>query len=450
MVPPVHYTRSGDITVAYQVVGDGPIDLVVGLPSISHLEVAWEGPEYARLFDRLAGFSRLLLFDKRGVGMSERIAGPATLEDRMDDIRAVMDGAGSERAVIFGASESGPMSILFAATYPERTSALVVYGSTVCGGWHEDDPIAVSWWPTREAYKQEFEASCEKLRLHWGDPAFSAGGLAPSRAADAGFTAWLTRMFCLGSSPNAAIALRRMNAEIDIRPVLPSVRVPTLIVHREMDSAEPVEYGRYLAAHIPDSKYVELPGVDHLPSVDDMDLMVDEIEEFVTGFRRGPDPDRVLLTVLFTDIVGSSQIAAHLGDRAWAQALARHHAVIRGALARYRGREVDTAGDGFFAVFDGPARAVRCALEAARSVHSLGLDIRAGLHTGECELAGDTVRGLAVHAGARVAALATAGEVVTTGTVKDLVGGSGLRFESLGTRALKGLPGEWPVYRACS
>lgn len=450
MVPPVHYTRSEDVTVAYQVVGDGPIDLVVGLPYISHLEAAWEGPEYARLFDRLAGFSRLLLFDKRGVGMSERIAGPATLEDRMDDIRAVMDDVGSQRAVIFGASESGAMSILFAATYPERTSALVVYGSNVCGGWHEDDPIAVRRWPTREAYQQGAEADYHEIQLHWGEPAMMVGGLAPSRADDAAFANWLARMFCMGSSPNAAIALDRMNQEIDVRQVLSSVRVPTLILHRDEDSAVPVEYGRYLAAHIHGAKYVELHGGDHFPSVDGMDLLVDEIEEFVTGFRRGPDPDRVLLTVLFTDIVGSTEMVARVGDRAWAQTLARHHAVVRGALARYRGREVNTAGDGFFAVFDGPARAVRCALEAARSVHSLGLDIRAGLHTGECELAGDDVRGQAVHVGARVAALATAGEVMTTGTVKDLVGGSGLRFETLGTRALKGLPGEWPVYRACT
>jgi pimeloyl-ACP methyl ester carboxylesterase len=305
MVPPVCYTRSGDVTVAYQVIGDGPVDLVVGLPSISHLEAAWEGPELARLLDRLAGFSRLLLFDKRGVGMSERIAGPAALEDRMDDIRAVMDSGGSERAVIFGASESGPMSILFAATYPERTSALAVYGSNVCGGWREDDPVAVRCWPTREAYEQEFEEWCDELRLHWGDPAFSVGGLAPSRAGDVVFAEWLTRMFCLGSSPNAAIALARMNEQIDVRPVLPSVRVPTLILHREMDSAVPVEYGQYLAAHIPGNRYVELPGGDHFPSVGDMDLVADEIEEFVTGFRRGPDPDRVLLTVCPVTVISA-------------------------------------------------------------------------------------------------------------------------------------------------
>jgi class 3 adenylate cyclase len=448
VIPQVRYARSGDVTIAYQVVGDAPVDLIVGLPQISHLEVAWEGAEYARMFDRLSSFSRLMLFDKRGVGMSDRGVGVASLEERMDDIRAVLDAVGSERAVVFGASESGPMAILFAATYPERTTSLVVYGSNLCGGWRADNPVVTRQWPTRAAYEQDIAGWEEGVRRDWGESTFSSAVLAPSRVGDPACREWLSRMARLGSSPASAIELVRMNREIDIRPVLPSVHVPTLVLHRGQDSAVPVEYGRYLAAHIAEAKYVELPGVDHLPSVADMDLMVDEIEEFVTGVRRGPDPDRVLLTVLFTDIAGSSERAARLGDRAWAQTLERHNALVRRELDRYRGREVDTAGDGFFAVFDGPARAVRCALEAERAAQSLGLEIRAGAHTGECELAGEAVRGVAVHVGARVAAQAGAGEVLVTSTVKDLAAGSGLSFQELGSRALKGIPGEWSLYRA--
>lgn len=447
MIPRVRYARSGDVTIAYQVVGNAPVDLIVGLPQISHLEVAWEGAEYARMFDRLSSFSRLMLFDKRGVGMSDRSVGVASLEERMDDIRAVLDAVESERAVVFGASESGPMAILFAATYPERTTSLVVYGSNLCGGWRADNPVVTRRWPTRAAYEQDIAGWEEETRRDWGEATYSAG-LAPSQVGNPAFREWLARMARLGSSPTSAIALERMNRDIDIRPVLSSVHVPTLVLHRERDSAVPVEYGRYLAAHIPDAKYVELSGVDHLPSVADMDLLVDEIEEFVTGARRGPDPDRVLLTVLFTDIAGSSELTSRMGDRAWAQILERHNTLVRRELDRYRGREVDTAGDGFFAVFDGPARAVRCALEAERAARSLGLQIRAGAHTGECELAGKAVRGMAVHVGARVAAHAGPGEVLVTSTVKDLAAGSGLSFQALGSRTLKGIPEEWSLYRA--
>ena len=447
MAPRVRYARSGDVTIAYQVVGDAPIDLIVGLPDISHLEVAWEGAELARLFDRLSSFSRLMLFDKRGVGMSDRSVGVPGLEERMDDIRAVLDAVGSERAVVFGASESGPMAILFAASYPQRTIALVVYGSVVCGGWREDDPVATRRWSTRAAYEQDIAAWEEQTRRDWGEAAYNPE-FAPSQAGNPAFWEWLSRMARLGSSPASTIALERMNREIDIRPALPSIHVPTLILHREHDAAVPVEYGRYLAAHIADAKYVELPGADHLPSVADVDPIVDEIEEFVTGVRRGPDPDRVLLTVLFTDIVGSSELAARLGDRAWAGTLERHNALVRRELARYRGREVNTTGDGFLAVFDGPARAVRCALETQRAARSLGLEIRAGAHAGECELAGEDVRGLAVHVGARVAAAAGAGEMLVTSTIQDLAAGSGLSFQAVGSRTLKGIPGQWSLYRA--
>jgi class 3 adenylate cyclase len=453
VVPPVRYAHSGDVTIAYQVVGDGPIDLIIGMGDITHLEVIWEGPEFARLLNRLASFARVMVFDKRGVGLSDRVPGPAggTLEERMDDIRAVMDAAGSRRAVVFGASEAGPMAILFAATHPERTAALVVYGSMVRGGWHEDDPVAINRWPTRAAFDRDITARFVEIRRSWGEPGFEEPGIrvmSPSRVGDTAFRDWLARLNRLGASPSAVIALAQMNHQIDIRNVLPSIHVPTLILHVEGDAAVSVQRGRYLAAHIPGAKYVELPGTDHLGTVADMDLMADEIEEFVTGVRRGPDPDRVLLTVLFTDIVGSSDMVARLGDRAWTNALEVHHAAIRRELARYRGREVNTAGDSFFAVFDGPARAVRCALEAIRSVRPSGIDIRAGLHTGECELTGESVGGIAVHIGSRVAGLADAGEVLVTNTVKDLVAGSGLTFAAVGTRQLKGIPGEWALYRA--
>jgi class 3 adenylate cyclase len=448
MVPTVQYTRSGDVTIAYQVVGEGAMDLVVGLPHISHLEVAWEGAEYAHLFDRLGSFSRLLLFDKRGVGMSERLPGPATLEERADDIRAVMDACGSERAVIVGLSESGAMSVVFAASHPARTAALVTYGAPPCGGWHADDPVVVRDWPTRETYRRHVEIELDEMLRDWGQTQAHTGLVSEQRADEARVANWLMRMECMGASPSSAAALFRMNEGLDVREVLSTVGVPTLVLHREKDSVVPVEYGRYLAQHIPDAKYVELPGEDHLPSVTDMDLLVDEIEEFVTGFRRGPDPDRVLMTVLFTDIVNSTARAVELGDNEWMRMLERHHGIIRATLQRYGGREVDTAGDGFFAVFDGPARAVRCALEATRAVRSIGLEIRAGVHTGECEVTDDGVRGLAVHVGARVASLGAAGDVLVTDTVKDLVTGSGLRFESAGRHSLKGVPGDRMIYHA--
>ena len=447
MPPEVHYARSGDVTIAYQVVGDGPIDMVTASGSVTHLEVLWEEPGYSRYLQRLARFARLIVFDKRGVGMSDRVAGVATLEERMDDLRAVMDAVGSPRAVMFGQSEGGPMAVLFAATFPERTTALVVYGSMVRGGWHPDDPNSLAIAPTRADYERLVAEREESVRREWGAP-LSLSVLAPSRADDPAFAAWWSRLLRLGSSPAAVIALSRMNREIDVRGVLPTIRVPTLVLHRRDDTDVPVGEGRYLASHIPGARYVELPGRDHLPSVGDMEGLVGEIEEFVTGVRSAPEVDRILATVVFTDMVGSTELARRLADRAWADLLARYLSRCQLTIDAHRGRLVDTAGDGVFATFDGPARAVRCALALVRTAQDLGVEVRAGVHTGECELDDGSVRGIAVHVGARVAAAASPSEVLVSGTVRDLVAGSGLTFEPRGQHSLKGVDGLWTLFRA--
>jgi class 3 adenylate cyclase len=438
-MPQTRYAKTGDVHVAYQVVGAGGIDLVYVPGWISHLEYAWEEPSYARFLNRLTSFTRLIMFDKRGTGMSDRDAGLPTLEERMDDVRAVMDAVGSERAAIFGTSEGGNMSVLFAATYPERTIALVTFGIFAKRIWSDDYP----WAPTPE----EREAWYAKLEREWGGPT-ELETLAPTKVSDQRFAAWWGSYLRMGASPQAALTLARTNTQIDIRDVLPTIRVPTLVLHRTEDRDVSVEEGRYIAGRIPEARLVELPGQDHLMFAGDQDALLDEIEEFLTGVRRGPDPDRVLATVLFTDIVGSTARAAEVGDRGWHDLLERHHAVVRRALGRFRGREVDTAGDGFLATFDGPARAIQCARAIMEGVGELGLEVRAGLHTGECERAGDRVRGIAVHIGARVASLARPGEVLVSSTVKDLVAGSGIRFEERGERELKGVPGRWRLFAA--
>ena len=443
--PQTRYARSGDLSIAYQIVGDGPVHLVVAPGFVSHVEYQWEEPSLARYLRRLASFSRLIVFDKRGTGMSDRTAGIATLEERMDDLRAVMDDAGAERAVLYGASEGVPMSALFAATYPERTAAVVLYGGFASSRRQPDYP----WRPTADELRQRIEDRARTIHRTWGTGeglAETLGRFAPSRVGDESFGRWFATQMRLSASPGAAIALSRMNAEIDIRHVLPAIRVPTLVLHRTGDRDEHVEEGRYLAQHIPGAKFVELPGDDHLSFAGDMDALVDEIEEFVTGVRPDREPDRVLATVLFTDIVGSTEHAVRLGDRRWRDLQERHHALVRRELARHRGKEIDTAGDGFLATFDGPARAIRCAKAISAGVRELGLEVRAGLHTGECELRGERVSGIAVHTGARVAAKAGSGEVLVSSTVKDLVAGSGLQFEDRGVHALKGVPGEWRLY----
>jgi class 3 adenylate cyclase len=399
----------------------------------------WEEPSYERLLRRLASFSRLILFDKRGTGLSDRVPDDRlpVLEERMDDVRAVMDAAGSEAAVLFGHSEGGNMSVLFAATYPERTIALVTFAIFACRVWSEDYP----WAPRRE----EREAWYEMIERDWGG-LVDIATLAPSRAADPAFQQWAAAFFRRSASPGAAVALARMNTLIDIRDILPSVRVPTLVLHRVHDRDANIEEARYIARHIPDAKLVELPGDDHLVWSERPDEVADEIEEFLTGTRPVPEPDRVLATVLFTDIVGSTERAAALGDRRWGELLAAHHAAVRQELDRFRGREVNTTGDGFLALFDGPARAVRCAVAIAAAVRNVGLEVRAGVHTGECAVRGDDVEGLAVHIGARVSALAGANEVYASSTVKDLVAGSGIEFDDRGEHELKGVPGSWRVY----
>jgi pimeloyl-ACP methyl ester carboxylesterase/class 3 adenylate cyclase len=430
------------VHIAYQVVGEGPHDLVLVPGWISHLEYSWEDPAFSHLLRRLASFSRLIFLDRRGTGLSDRVAEVPTLEQRMDDVRAVMDAAGSERAALFGLSEGGPMCMMFAATYPERTSALMLYGTFARILRAPDYPIGLSL----EAFEQFLEWAVET----WGTGAISTDLFAPSRASDEAFRRSWARFERVAVSPAGIRALLRMLHDTDARPMLPAVRVPTLIVHRQGDRVALVQGARYIAERIPGAKYVEVAGSDHFPWVGNVDLILDEVEEFLTGVRRGPEADRVLATVLFTDIVGATERAAELGDRRWRELLERHHTIIRAHLPRFRGREIDTAGDGFLAAFDGPARAVRCARAIVREVRQLGLELRAGLHTGECEVLGDKLSGIAVHTGARVAALAGAAEVLVSSTVRDLVAGSGIRFEDRGVHVLKGVPGEWRLYAVAS
>jgi pimeloyl-ACP methyl ester carboxylesterase len=437
MTPETRYARSGDVNIAYQVVGDAPRDLVLVPGWVSNVEVLWEGPACARFLERLASFSRLILFDKRGTGLSDRVADLPNLETRMDDVRAVMDAVGSERAALLGYSEGGPLCILFAATYPLRASAVITMGSYARLLSSPDYPYGRG----HEAWEQ-WMATC--LR-DWGGPVgFDLRW--PSAAKDEHARQWWARLLRMGASPGANRALQQMNAEMDVRHVLPAIHVPSLVLHSTGDRAQDVRGSRYMAERIQGAKYVELPGNDHLPWGEDADAILDEIEEFLTGVRHGPEPDRVLATILFTDIVGSTEKAAALGDRHWRDLLDRHHDLVRRELGRFRGREIDTAGDGVLATFDGPARAVRCARAVSDGVHALGLKVRAGLHTGEVELMNDKVSGLAVHIGARVAAAAGPGEVMVSSTVRDLVAGSGLRFQDRGLQTLKGVPGEWHLF----
>jgi class 3 adenylate cyclase len=437
--PETRYAKSGDVHIAYQVMGDGQLDLVFVPGFVSNVEANWQAPSRAKFFRRLASFARLILFDKRGTGLSDRTSQVFTLEQRMDDVRAVMDAVGCERAALFGISEGGPMSILFAATYPERTTALVMNGAYAKRAWAEDHPFG---W--RDEEWAELFANIEG---HWGTPrGLNLEIWAPSIAHDEHARGEMTAYLRAAASPGAVRAVMQMNREIDVRHVLPAVRVPTLIVHRIGDRNIRIEQARYIAERIAGARLVELPGEDHVPWIGDSDGLLDEVEEFLTGVRHGPEPDRVLATVLFTDIVGATQRAAELGDRKWRAILEEHHAAVRRELTRFRGREIDTAGDGFLAAFDGPARAVRCACAVVDAVKPLGLTVRAGLHTGECEVIGDKLSGIAVHIGARVAALATPDEVLVSSTVRNLVAGSGLRFRERGTHVLRGVPEDWQLF----
>jgi pimeloyl-ACP methyl ester carboxylesterase len=436
--PPIRYAANGDIHIAYRVHGDAPIDLVLVAGAFSNLEVLWESAEYRDCIERLARFARVITFDKRGMGLSDRVRA-GTLEERMDDMRAVLDHVGSERAALFGNSEGGPMSMLFAATHPERTRALILCGAEVKEEITED-------WPWGESTRAEFDEAMQMDRVleRWGK-GLGLQYFIPSRKDDERLRELWGRLQVQSASPHEALAFMRMAFEIDVRHVVPTIKTPALVLHRVGDLVCHVENGRWLARNLQNAKYVELPGENHLAFFDGDDIL-EEIREFLTGVREPAEPDRVLATVLFTDIVGSTERARELGDRRWRDLVERHHDVVRRELERFRGREVDTAGDGFFATFDGPARAIRSAKAITASVRALGLEIRAGLHTGEVELVGEAVRGIAVHTGARVAAEAGPSEVLVSQTVKDLVAGSGIELEDRGAHQLKGVPGEWRLY----
>ena len=433
--PLVRYTRSADLSIAYQVTGDGPIDVVLISGWVSHLEKDWEEPRHERFLDRLGSIARLIRFDKRGTGLSDRPPGAADLESRMDDVRAVMDAAGSERAVLFGYSEGAPMAILFAGTYPDRARALVLYGAYAKRLDPDDD---YPWAPTRDARG----AYTEQLRSDWGIES-DMKIMCPS--ADEAMARWWGERSRAAASPGAIKALVEMNSLIDVRALLPTIRVPTLVVHRGTDFDVKVEEGRYIAEHVPGARFIELPGADHFVAIDS-DQILDAVEPFLAERGAAHLPaheDRALVTLLVTDIVGSTQTAAELGDRAWLNRIERHHEVVRAELARFRGREVDASGDGTLATFDGPARAVRCATAILSALRPLGLNVKAGVHTGEVELDGDRVRGVALDIAARVAAEAAPGEVFVSQTVNDIVAGSGLEFADRGTRAFAGVSGEW-------
>jgi pimeloyl-ACP methyl ester carboxylesterase/DNA-binding winged helix-turn-helix (wHTH) protein len=441
--PETMYARSSDVNIAYQVIGNAPIDLVFVMGWVSHLEYFWREPRFARFLLRLASFARLILFDKRGTGLSDRVPinELPTLEQRMDDVRAVMDAVGSERAALCGVSEGGPMCSMFAATYPEKTLALVMIGTYAKRIRDDDYP----WAPTTEQRQHFFD----EMREQWGGPV----GLeerAPSVANDHEFRQWWATYLRMGASPGAALALTQMNAEIDVRRVLPSVHVPTLVIHRTEDRCLKLEEGRYVAEHIPGAKFVELPGQDHLPFVGDQDAILDEVEEFLTGVRHTLEPDTVLATVLFTQIVDSKQHAERLGNASWYALLDRLREHVRKEIEWFRGREIDMIGDRPLAIFDGPARGIRCALAVSEYASRLGIQMRVGLHTGECEMVGapgDTkVSGVAPHIGAQVARIAAAGEILVSGTVKDLVAGSGIRFEDKGTHTLAEVAGDWRLF----
>jgi class 3 adenylate cyclase len=429
------YATSGEARIAYQVVGDGPFDVVFVPGFISNLDLVWEDPARARFLGRIASYARLIMFDKRGTGLSDRVGGIPGLDQRMEDVRAVMDAAGSERAAIFGISEGGAMAMLFAATYPDRTRALVLFGTY---------PHYTSWVLSGDA----LEAFIRLIETEWGTGATLAH-LAPSKASDATAREKWGRYERLGASPSAVIGLTRMNAEIDVRHVLPAIRVPTLVIHRTGDTRVDVEAARFTAAAIPGARYVELPGIDHVIWLgEDLDRIGDEVEEFLTGAKPPIQMDRVLATVLFTDIVDSTRRAALLGDREWRRVLEAHHSVVRREIERHRGREIKTLGDGFLVTFEGPARAVHCALAARDGVRPLGLEIRGGLHTGEVEMSQQDVGGIAVAIASRVTERSGPGEILVSSTVRDLVAGSGLRFRDRGAARLKGIEDEMRLFEA--
>lgn len=436
-VPETRYARVGEISIAYQVVGEGPLDLV-HIPSwITNVEENWNEPGYARFLRRLASFSRLILFDKRGTGLSDRVAEVPTLEQRIEDVQAVMQAVGSDQAALFGSTEGGAICALFAATYPERTRALIMYGAYARRIRTTDYP----WGPTPEERQELYD----DIQRAWGGPA-GVALLAQGAQYNERFRQWWAGYLRRSASPGAALALTKWNSEIDIRRILPTIRVPTLVLHRSDDPLCPVEGARYIAANIPNASYVETPGVDHLPFVGDINALLDPVQEFLTGAPPAMEPDRVLTTILVFDIVDSTGRAIAIGDLRWQSLLDSYRMLVRQAFDRFRGDERNMTGDGFVATFDGPARAIRCAVAVARMVRSLGIEIRAGVHTGECTLSTPELDGIAVHIAARTMTLAAPSEIVVTSTVRDLVVGSNIRFEDRGRRTLRGIPGIWQVF----
>jgi pimeloyl-ACP methyl ester carboxylesterase len=438
-IPETKYAAAPDGTsIAYQVVGDGPVDLVYASGIWSNVEVMWEEPRWAHFLERLASFSRLILFDMRGVGLSDRGPQPPVLELQQDDVGAVLDAAGSTSAVVFGGARAGTMAMVFAATHPDRTDALILYAPVAKTVSTPDFPYGRSP-EEQENFNERFVREVGTGR--------NLALQAPSVAGDEHFSRWWARFERLVASPSAYDELGRILTDLDVRSVLPAIRVPTLVLQRTEDKIVSAGQGSYVAEHIHGARFVLLPGVDHVPFIGDADAILDEVEEFVTGARPTPEADRILATVLFTDIVGSTALQASRGDQGWREIVERHHAVVRSLLARFGGEEQDTAGDGFYARFDGPARAIRCAGEIVRGVRPIGIEVRAGIHTGECELIDGKCGGLSVSIGARVASKAGPSEVLVSQTVKDLVAGSGLTFEDAGEHDLKGVPDRWRLYR---
>lgn len=443
MLPKTKYARSGDVRVAYQSTGNGLFDVVWAPGTMSHLDLDWEIPQRALFFERFGQFCRLIRFDKRGTGLSDRPLKMATLEERTDDIRAVMDDVGIERANIFGVSEGGSMACLFAATYPQRVNSLLVWGAQARWIACPDHP----WGQTQEQHDQMIAM----IDNDWPSFEYITGpGAGVGKDADLAFIESISRYMRAAANPSAVRAYEQMNGQIDTRPILPSIQAPTLVMNRTGDPCSNVEAARDMASRIPGAKFKEYPGNSHSMMLDDMETVLSDIQEFITGERPIDSSDRVLATVLFLDIASSTERAAELGDTPWRNLLNSYYAIVRKELARFRGKEINTTGDAFLATFDGPARAVRCALAIAIAVRQLGIEVRAGVHTGECELMGDNVGGIAVHTGARIMAKSEPGSVLVSGTVKDLVSGSGINFQDYGVHQLKGIPGEWRLFSARS
>jgi pimeloyl-ACP methyl ester carboxylesterase len=440
--PETQYTNCGDVTIAYQAYGGGPIDLVLALGWISNIEYLWENSDYTRFIESLGKFSRVLLFDRRGTGLSDRNVGVPTLEQRSDDIRAVMDACNSERAAIFGVSEGGNMASIFAATYPERTVALILYASKAKGTWAEDYP-----WPPTEG---EMEEWLQSLKTQWGNP-FDLSVAAPSVADDETAVRWFSALLRYSASPKEAVDASRINMDIDIREILPTIQVPTAVIQRTGDQWQlDIEETKYLASRIPNAKLILLPGNDRIPWWGDQNHLVAEIEEFLTGNRTVTSAGRVLLTVLITDIVGSTEQASELGDEKWSNLLEKHNRIVRRNIALFDGKEVNTTGDGFVISFTGPTRSIQCMQAIHRDIEPLGLGVRAGIHTGECERRNDDLSGVAVHLAARISDLGKSGQTIVSSTVKDLVVGSGLIFDEIGAQRIKGFQDEWRLFGVSS